>query len=172
MVVKHARIQRKEDCGFRLLCIARQAHCLIANAHFTAPTSLGGGDHYWSHLLMKKQGRPREVTCPRSTQLGSESRQSGSCFGILTTSLASPITFALPTLFKSYLLSDKIVRTSSIFRMNIENVIYPWLIGEWPLGAVSVAHSVFYPRRWCVQTLFVSVNIKHHINIDSAAEPE
>lgn len=170
MVVKRARSRRKNSfCSF---CIARDAHCLTANAHFTAATSAGGGGHYWSHLLMKKQGRPREVTCPRSTQRGSGSRQSGSCFGILTMSLASTNIFALLPLFKSYLLSDKIVRTSSIFRMNTENVIYPWLVREWPLGANSVAHSVIYPRRWCVQTLFVSVNIKHHINIDSAAEPE
>lgn len=126
---------------------SRCSHCLIADAHFAAATSVGGGDHYRSHLLMNKQGRPREVTCPRSTQLGSESRQSGSCFGILTMSLASPITLAPLPLFKSYSLSDKIVRTSSIFRMNIENIIHPWLVREWPLGAISVAHSLIYPRR-------------------------
>lgn len=90
---------------------------------------------------------------------------------MLTTFLSSSITFTLPLLLESYL-SDKIVRTSSIFRMNTENIIHPLLVGEWPFHAFSVDHSVINPRQLCVWTIFVSVNRKHHINIDSAAEPE
>lgn len=56
--------------------------------------------------------------------------------------------------------------------MNILNIINPSLVGEWLFDTVSADHSVIYPRQCCAQTILVSVNIQHHINIDSTGEPE
>lgn len=65
---------------------------------------------------------------------------------MLTTFLSFSITFTIPPLFESYLLSDKIIRASSIFRMNTENLIGALLVEEWPFGA-SVDHSAIYRRQ-------------------------
>lgn len=71
-----------------------------------------------------------------------------------------------------YWLTGKIVKTAWIFGMNILNIINPLLVREWLFDAVSADYSVIYPGLWCAQTIFVLVNIEHHINTDSNEEPE